>query len=120
MRPALHIDAPPPEPPGPTVFDLLSDILADLQTLIRKEIALQTREIHDRIDGAASAIGQLIAVGAIVSLGGLLLALGLAFGIAQLFGWPPWAGLLTIGGALAIGGLAGLAVRRRGRRQDDR
>jgi hypothetical protein len=103
----------------PSVSSLLRCIVADLQTLVRKEIALQTREIQDRIDGAVASVVQLIAVGAMVGLGGGLLALGLSFGVAQVFLWPTWGGLLAVGGALALGGVIGFIAWRHSPRRDE-
>jgi len=118
MRAAQQVGAPRNERGDTSVSSLLGGIVTDVQTLVRKEIALQSREIQQRIDGAAVSMGQLVAVGCLAVLGAGLVAVGLALAVAQAAGWPAWGGLLAVGGVLAVAGVIGLALYQRAHRRD--
>jgi hypothetical protein len=97
----------------PSVTGLVGQILGDLETLVRQEIALATQQVQDHIDAAAVSIVVLTVAAGVVGLGGSLLALGAAFAAARVFGWPVWAGLMAIGAVLGVSGLLALASWRR-------
>lgn len=99
----------------PTAVSLVRGIVADLQTLVRKEIWLARQESLDelrKIKGALLASG--IAAG-VIAVGSVLLVLAAAGGLADLLDWPVWAGHAAIGTLLALTGyvLVGVAQRRR-------
>src|SRR5262245_6745589 len=118
MHPAEQIGAVRGDRRDPSVSDLLGGIITDVQTLVRKEIALQAREIQQRIDSAAARLAALVALGSVVALGGGLVALGLALAVAHVVGWPAWGGLLAVGGVMALGGAIWLVGYRRTHRRD--
>jgi membrane protein len=92
----------------PSLAQLLSELLSDGQTLIRKEFTLARQEISDSLDTARqSAIVLGIGAG-ITAAGGLLLLLSLAHGVAAGFSLPLWLAYLIVGSALAIIGVVAL------------
>lgn len=76
----------------PSAASLLGGILADLQTLVRKEIALARQETMEELGKVKTAGIALATAGAVLAVGGLLLVLALAGGLADLLNWPAWAG----------------------------
>lgn len=88
----------------PSVGTLLGGIVADVQELVRKEIALARQEIREEI-GAAKDVGiQLAIAGAVLAIGGLFLLVTLALVVAALLNWPTWAGFGIVGAVLTIAG----------------
>lgn len=86
-------------------FALLTDVLAHVTRLIRKEFDLARAEVSENLSRATVAIGLLIA--AIVLFFVALNALaGAAIAGLTLAGLPTWAASLIVGGVLALIALA--------------
>jgi uncharacterized membrane protein YqjE len=88
-------------PHDASTFELLRDLLNDVRTLVRQEIALARAELGEELRRLVGAV--LIAVGAMAALvvAGVWLLIAVSQGLAALFGWPLWG---TYGGVgLAIG-----------------
>jgi drug/metabolite transporter (DMT)-like permease len=94
----------------PSVAALLSGIVEDAQTLVRREIALARQEVSEEIASAKSVGIKLGIAGAVLAIGGLLLVLALAQALADLLNWPNWAGYGIVGVVLAVGGYILLAA----------
>jgi uncharacterized membrane protein YqjE len=93
---------------GPTIAQLVSDLMADASQLIHQEVALAKHEIHGEIrktTGALAALGVGIGLAA---LGGLLLIIMVVHLLNALTPLPLWACYGIVGGACAIGGLIAL------------
>lgn len=99
---------------GTSAAGLVGGIVSDVQTLVRKEIALARQETLEEIGKLKTAAVALAVAGATLAVGGVLLLLFLAQGLADLVNWPTWAGYLVVGGLLAIVGaiLLSLAQKR--------
>lgn len=88
----------------PSAASLVGGILADLQTLVREEIALARQETMEELGKIKTAGIALATAGAVLAVGGLLLVLALAGGLADLLNWPAWAGYAIVGVLLAVVG----------------
>jgi uncharacterized membrane protein YqjE len=92
-----------------SIGTVVSDIVGDLQQIVRAEVRLAKTEVREELSKArrgavliaAGAVGLVLAVG--------LLLLALVYALATV--WPPWAAALAvaagvgaIGGALAMSG----------------
>ena len=90
---------------------VLSDIVGDLQGIVRAEVRLAREEIRE--DLAKARRGTVLVVGGatvlVLSLGLILLAL--VYALATI--WPPWAAALAVAG---ITGLAGALLIGAGRK----
>jgi protein-S-isoprenylcysteine O-methyltransferase Ste14 len=93
-----------PDDVGPSASSLIGGIVADLQALVRKEIALARQETVEELNKLKTALIALAMAGAVVVVGGLLLVLALAKGLADLLNWPEWSGYAIVGVLLAIVG----------------
>jgi uncharacterized membrane protein YqjE len=89
---------------------VLSDIVGDIQSIVRAEIRLATVEIREELAKAKQGAAMLVAAGVvlIMALGVTLLAAVYALAMV----WPPWAAALAVavvvaavGGILAATGL---------------
>lgn len=93
-------------PPQPSVTTLVSGIIADVQDLIKQQVALIGKEIKDDVNKSIGAAISLAAGAGIAAMGGLLLctmlALVLDVYIPQL-NW--WGGFAIVGGVLTAVGL---------------
>lgn len=89
---------------------LVGGIVADMQQLVRKEIALARQETLEEIGKLKTAGIALAVAGVVLAVGSVLLILSLAQGLADLFDWPAWAGYVLVGVLLAITGVALLSV----------
>jgi hypothetical protein len=93
-------------PPQPSVTSLVSGIIADVQDLIKQQVALIGKEIKDDINKSITAAISLAAGAGIAAIGGLLLCIMLALildvYIPQL-NW--WGGFAIVGGVLTTVGL---------------
>jgi len=97
---------------GRSIADVLTDIGANAQDLLRAEIELAQSEVRDRLVGARAA-GVLFAVGAAAALlGALFLLLALLFALRLLM--PGWAAAGCIAAAMAVTAIIGFytGVRR--------
>ena len=91
---------------------VLSDIVGDLQQIIRAEVRLARAEIRDEV-GKAKRGAVLLLCGCVVltaSLGLILLSAVYALAIV----WPPWAAAMTIA---ALAAVTGLVIARAGRQR---
>ncbi len=91
---------------------VLSDIVGDLQQIIRAEVRLAKAEVRDEV-GKAKRGAVLMLCGGVVltaSLGLILLSAVYALAIV----WPPWAAALAIA---AVAAIAGLVLARAGRQR---
>jgi hypothetical protein len=86
----------------PSTASLIGGIVADLQELVRKEIALARQETVEEIGKIKTASIALATAGAVLAVGGLLLVLALAGGLADLLNWPTWAGYAIVGVVLGV------------------
>lgn len=93
----------------PSIAQLLSDLLADAQMLIKKEVSLARQEFADTFKTARQGAILLGAGIGVAGAGGLLLFFALAHGIAAGFDLPLWLGFLIVGALLAFIGGAVLA-----------
>src|SRR5258708_35928172 len=94
-------------PPQPSVTSLVSGIIADVQDLIKQQVALIGKEIKDDVNKSINAGIALGAGAGIAAMGGLLLCIMLALildvYIPQL-NW--WGGFAIVGAVLTAVGLA--------------
>jgi hypothetical protein len=98
-----------PKDGEPSIAQLLSDVLTDAQTLIRKEVTLARQEFADTFKTARQSAILLGAGVGVTAAGGLLLLFALAHGITAGFDLPLWLSFLIVGALLAIIGGAVLA-----------
>jgi uncharacterized membrane protein YqjE len=83
-----------------SVFDVLRDILGNLQDIVRSEVRLAKAEFKTEAGHTAKAVKPLIA-GAVLSLyaGGLLLV-SIVLGLSLVI--PPWMSALSVGVLVAL------------------
>jgi len=96
-----------------STLQLIREVIVDVRTLLRQEIALvraETREELSHVLGAFAALA--VAVGTL-AVGGLWILIAITRGLAEVFGWPMTGVYAGIGIALAIIGLVLLAIARR-------
>lgn len=91
---------------------VVSDIVGDLQSIVRGEVRLAKAELREELGKAKRGAVLLVAGGLILTaaLGCLLLAA--IYGLATV--WPPWAAALAVG--LGVG-LLGAALAFSGKKQ---
>jgi len=94
-----------PADTSPSVGSLLGGIAADLQTLVRQEVALAKAEIQREWDKAKTAAGAMAVGAAVLALGGLFLCLTVVAVLHEAAGLPWWASFLIVGGAFTVLGL---------------
>lgn len=95
-----------------SIANVLSDIVGDLQHIVRAEVRLAKVEIREEL-GKAKSGAILLAIGGVamaLAVGFLLLAA--VFALATI--WPAWAAALTVAGGIAVigGTLAALGASR--------
>lgn len=97
---------------GLSTAQMVSDLAADVRTLVRQEIALARAEIREELSKLviAALIGGVAA--ASLAAGGLWLLLAATRAVAAMFGWPLGAAYAVLGLALAIGGAIFAVVAR--------
>lgn len=88
--------------------EIVRDIVANAQDIIRAEVKLAKTEIREESQKAISASAMLVAGGviALYGLGFLLAAITAALALVM----PFWAAALIVGALLAAGGGAGIAL----------
>jgi uncharacterized membrane protein YqjE len=90
--------------PDRSIGAVLSDIVGDLQQIIRAEIRLAKAEIRDEV-GKAKRGAFLLLTGGVMLVAALgVLLLSAVYGLATV--WPPWAAALAVGGVTAMVGVA--------------
>jgi len=98
--------APPPATTvgaEPSIAQLLSNLIADAQTLVRKEFDLAKTEIMDEVAKVRQGAIMLGAGIALAAIGGLFL-LGMVAELLVAAGLARWLAYLIVGGVLAIAG----------------
>ena len=91
---------------------VLSDIVGDLQQIVRGEVRLAKAELREEMAKAKRGAVLLVAGGLILVAGFGCLLLAAIYGLATV--WPPWAAALAVGGGTA---LLGAVVALGGRKQ---
>lgn len=95
-----------------SISALVSDIVGDLQEIVRGEARLAKAELREEL-GKAKRGAILLFVGGLVVMAGLgCLLLAAIYGLATV--WPPWAAALAVGGVVA---LIGAVVALSGKKQ---
>ena len=85
-----------------SLADVLHDIVANIQDIVRSELRLASVEIRQELAKAASA-GKVAAAGGVLALFAFaLLLLAAVYALALVM--PPWLAALTVGIVLAIAG----------------
>ena len=85
-----------------TLADVLQDIIANVQEIVRSELRLASVEIREELVKAASA-GKVAAAGAVLALFSFaLFLLAAVYGLALVM--PPWMAALAVAIVLAIAG----------------
>jgi uncharacterized membrane protein YqjE len=92
---------------GRSISTVLSDIVGDLQQIVRAEVRLAKVELREEL-GKAKRGAVLMSAGgvALIASFGLFL-LAAVYGLATI--WPAWVAALVVGGAVAVIG-AGFAI----------
>ena len=83
---------------------VISDIVGDLQVIVRGEVRLAKAELREEMAKAKRGAILLVAGGLVLvaALGCVLLAA--IYGLSTV--WPPWAAALAVGGGTAVLGAA--------------
>jgi uncharacterized membrane protein YqjE len=85
-----------------SLADVLQDIIANVQEIVRSELRLASVEIREELVKAASA-GKVAAAGAVLALFSFaLFLLAAVYGLALVM--PPWMAALAVAIVLAIAG----------------
>ncbi len=108
-----------PSTSEPSIAELIGGLVADAQTLVRKEVDLAKAEVRNEINKAQQGAIALGIGAGIAVLGGIFLLLMLAQLLVAWFAIPLWASYLIIGAVLLIGGIAALAQGRSRLKQVD-
>jgi hypothetical protein len=88
--------------------DLFSDLMRDITTLVRSEMALARAEMGAKMSRVRRHVGAIAAGGVIALVGLFTLAAFLVLVLVRA-GMPAWAAALVVGGALtAIGSVAAM------------
>jgi hypothetical protein len=94
----------------PSIADLVAQVSADAQRLVRAEIALARAEMTGKARAGATGIGMFGLAGALgwFALGTLVAAAVLGLAVV----WPAWLAALAVAGALLlVAGVLGLTGR---------
>jgi uncharacterized membrane protein YqjE len=85
-----------------SLADVLQDIIANVQDIVRSELRLASVEIRQELAKAASA-GKVAAAGGVLALFAFaFLLLAAVYGLALVM--PPWMAALTVAIVLAVAG----------------
>ena len=88
--------------PDRSIGAVLSDIVGDLQQIVRAEVRLAKSEIREEV-GKAKRGAFFVVAGGVVLLCALgLMLLAAVYGLATV--WPPWMAALAVAGATAAVG----------------
>jgi hypothetical protein len=94
--------------PDRSIGAVLSDIVGDLQHIIRAEVRLAKSEIREEVGKAKRGAVFVIAGGVILTCAFGVLLLAAVYALATV--WPPWmAALAVAGGTALIGGLLAMS-----------
>jgi|ERR1043166_5671301 hypothetical protein len=86
-----------------SISDILSDLLIQLTTLVRKEGELARTEMSEKVGQVAAGL-VLVVIGAVLLVPALVVLLGAAVTAIEQAGLgPPWAALIVGGAVLVIG-----------------
>lgn len=98
--------APPHTEAEPSIAQLLSNLIADAQTLARKELDLAKTEIMGEVDKVRNGAVMLGAGIGLATVGGLFLVAMVAELLVEFGGLDRWLSYLIVGAVLAvIGGI---------------
>jgi len=91
---------------------VLSDIVGDIQSIVRAEIRLATVEVREELTKAKQGAAMLVAAGVVLVMASGLALLAAVYALATV--WPPWAAALAVAVAVAAAGgiLAATGLRR--------
>jgi hypothetical protein len=92
--------------PVPSIARLISDLLADLRTLMQQQVQLLRHEIEAEVGKVKRASIWLAVGGALLGLGGLFFIIMMVHLLQALTGLPLWACYGIVGALLAGGGFA--------------
>ena len=94
-----------------SVGTVISDIVGDLQGIVRDEVRLARAELREELAGVRRGAMFLTGGAAVLVLSVGLILLALVYALATV--WPAWAAALTVAG---LAGILGAALLRAGRR----
>lgn len=94
--------------PDRSIGAVLSDIVGDLQHIVRAEVRLAKSEIREEVGKAKRGVVFLVAGGVVLTCAFGLMLLTAVYALATV--WPPWMAALAVAGATAlIGGLLAMS-----------
>lgn len=89
--------------PDRSLGAVLTDIVGDVQQIVRAEVRLAKAEIREEMAKARRGATILVVGGVLATLALGVALLAAVYALATV--WPPWAAALTVAvGALALGG----------------
>ena len=92
---------------------LIGEVLADIRTLMRQEVALARAELREEV-GRLLAAAALLGIGlAVLAIAGIWMLIAVTRGIAVVFSWPLAIVYAGVGAGLGVIGLVALAVASR-------
>jgi len=94
----------------PSIAALLAEVVADAQSLVRKEVELAKQEVRVELGKAKDSAVSLGIGGAIAAVGGLMLVFMLVHLLSDLFDLRLWVSYLIVGALLAIVGVVNVPV----------
>ena len=95
---------------GISTMQLLNQLITDVRTLLRQELALARAEIREEVAQLVIALALFAVAAGTLAIAGLWVLIAVTRGLASIFGWPLAAVYAGVGGALGIIGLVLLAV----------
>src|SRR6185503_16314534 len=87
-----------------SIGTVLSDIVGDLQQIVRAEVRLAKTEIREEVAKAKRGAAFMVAGGVAVTLAIGLLLISAVYALATI--WPPWAAALGVAAAVGAIGIA--------------
>ncbi|HTM04326.1 MAG TPA: phage holin family protein [Vicinamibacterales bacterium] len=98
-------------PDADTSFgELIGDVLRDVRTLVRQEVALARVEVREEIRLVLLIAGLIAAGAGTLGIGGVWILVGITRAIARMFEWPLAGVFAGIGAVLVVIGLIVLAI----------
>jgi hypothetical protein len=89
---------------------LVGELLTDLRSLIRQEIALARAELREELLQVVIAVGLLAVAAGVLGIAGLWLLIAVTHGAAAAFGWPLYSVYAGIGLFLVVCGIIAFAL----------